>query len=312
MVNQYVYHSSITHVSFWRRDVKETNSRKGESETKTDAVSRPLQKEKSLKIVFLCFLMSCFHCHTKMCCFLNVHSFVGNFCSFSKFCKVLMFLPVSFVWIVNPHPLLLCPPLLNPSSFKYFVVESPLVVISPSFPHWLFSPSHHCHLWFFPSYPAALYFFFLYLHVLPSSVSLSPQDSSSSTGSAELTGNKELDELSQEIAQLQRWALFALWETSERLCFSSSELRNRVSSEWSAESVLFHLSRGSAQWGSHFSKKNILSLRSRVGVSGWCHITEKWHNYFRVKTALSLLFFAYYCELTIIHKLGHVPELAGW
>lgn len=33
---------------------------------------------------------------------------------------------------------------------------------------------------------------------------LSPQDSASSTGSAELTGIKELDDLSQEIAQLQR------------------------------------------------------------------------------------------------------------
>lgn len=35
---------------------------------------------------------------------------------------------------------------------------------------------------------------------------LSPQDSLSSTGPAELTGIKELDDLSQEIAQLERWA----------------------------------------------------------------------------------------------------------
>lgn len=34
---------------------------------------------------------------------------------------------------------------------------------------------------------------------------VSPQDSSSSAGSSELTGIKELDDLSQEIAQLQRW-----------------------------------------------------------------------------------------------------------
>lgn len=39
---------------------------------------------------------------------------------------------------------------------------------------------------------------------LPVSVSLSLQDSSSSVGSGEFTGIKELDDISQEIAQLQR------------------------------------------------------------------------------------------------------------
>lgn len=45
--------------------------------------------------------------------------------------------------------------------------------------------------------PVLLSSFHIRLHV-------SPQDSTSSAGSAELTGIKELDDLSQEIAQLQR------------------------------------------------------------------------------------------------------------
>lgn len=51
---------------------------------------------------------------------------------------------------------------------------------------------------------------------------VSPQDSTSSAGSAELTGIKELDDLSQEIAQLQRWAP-ALRAARAQLCFPSSE-----------------------------------------------------------------------------------------
>lgn len=194
-----------------------------------------------------------FHCHPKMFCFLHCAFLMftlllGVWAHSLKFAAFLIFLPVPFVWIVksadkSSHPLLLCPPLSNPSSFKYFVVVSPLGV-SPSFPHLLFSPSHHCHLWFFSSYPACTV---LSTSSFSHRLCLSPQDSSSFTGSVEPTGNKELDDLSQEIAQLQRWAP-APWETSDHLCFSSSELRNQVSSNWHAESVLYRLNNGPVHW----------------------------------------------------------------
>lgn len=111
--------------------------------------------------MFLRFSMSYCHCHSKWLfssrCILNGDALSGIL-SHSLTLQGFWFSFLSFVWIVksagrSSHPLPLCPPLSNPSSFKYFVVASPLFLI-----HLLFSPSHHCHVWFFSSYPAAVFF----------------------------------------------------------------------------------------------------------------------------------------------------------
>lgn len=136
---------------------------------------------------------------------------VCNSCSLPSCARWLCFLPVSFVlldvsaWSSSlPLRSIYVPSSLSPFFF-YF--------LSPLCPHLFHIQCRPCPTCYVATLTFCLFrhtssptFFFSLASRLSHSSRLcvSPQDSTSSTGSAELTGIKELDDLSQEIAQLQR------------------------------------------------------------------------------------------------------------
>lgn len=140
-------------------------------------------------------------------------------CSFPSCARCLYFLPVSFVLsrcssreILSPSAYCWCPLC---SLILTLFPHSALHLPSSTFPHAILHSSCvtcHCHSFYL--YPHSLSPDRAFLPDSPllspslthSSRCLSPQDSTGSMGSAELIGIKELDDLSQEIAQLQRWA----------------------------------------------------------------------------------------------------------
>ena len=142
---------------------------------------------------------------------------VWNCCPLSNCARCLYFLPVSFVLLdVSAGSSSLPLHTMHvPSALALFFVPSPYLNISPHIPSsHLFHPLPTPALSLLSSLLSPCVTLTSTFHrtlllpplslLSPVCLCLSPQDSTSSTGSAELTGIKELDDLSQEIAQLQR------------------------------------------------------------------------------------------------------------